>query len=186
MSKSKKPRKAYRPRPVNAAATFTAIQGACKLDQAEVSKAVDGVAAALLNLQRGIEPDFQTRVLGDMLNVAEQLAELGICSDAESREVITQAQATIAGLCEQHAAIGSWTLRAADLGRLREAIFRHRIQLEHCSLREYEAALDAVVRIVSQALAGNAARRVIVIGHIDGKQGDWRTHQPATGEPVSQ
>ncbi len=31
----------------------------------------------------------------------------------------------------------------------------------------------------------DAARRVIVIGHIDGKQGDWRTHQPATGEPVS-
>ena len=185
MSSSRKPRKQYRPRVIDAAATFNAIEGASKLPQRQVTQAVAGMHTSLMHLQCHRAPELQVRVMGDMLNVSEQLADLGICSDDGSRAIITAAQITIATLCERHAATNSWAMRAEGIDTLRQAIDRHHIQLQHCSRREYEAALDAVARIVSQALAGNAGQRVIVIGHMDGTHGDWRTHRPATGETVS-
>ena len=178
MGTNKKPRKAYRPRPVDPGATIVAMCSAAKLPQDKVRKALAGIEGALLDLQRGIEPEFKLRVLSDMLNVAEQLARLGICSDEESCQVIGEGQLTVARLCEQHAATGSWTMRAADIAALREAMIRHCIQLQHCSHREYESSLDAVERIVSQALAGNAGHKTIVIGHIDGSK-PWRLGKTA-------
>lgn len=166
MSANKRPRKKYRPRVIDLAATANAIEGASLLAPAQVAQAIAGLHASLLDFQRGIEPVWHLRVLSDMCNVAEQLIERGICTDAESRSIVSDAQTCIARLCEQHAESGSWTARAGELATLRDAVERHGIQLQHACMSEYQAAIAAVVRIVSQALAGNAGRSVVNVGHI--------------------
>jgi hypothetical protein len=57
----------------------------------------------------------------------------------------------------------SWALRAAEMQALDDAIWRHGIQLDHCSLREYKLASERVRARTVAALAGNAAPGVEVL-----------------------
>lgn len=104
--------------------------------------------------------------LADAMNVAEALAEIGIASD--HADTFAAAQAAPAAVWTRHAAGGSWTLRAAEITALDDAVFIHGVQLQHCSQREMADAITTVRNRVRGAMAGHPPAGAMVLGRIGG------------------
>lgn len=155
MSKSKPPRKAYRPKPRVANSVAMAIESASLLQRSAVQHVIDDCRLAFDRLKRQIDPDSACRTLATALNISEQLTALGIASDAESRQAITAALDTIASLYDR----GQWTMHAADIKAIDEGMVRHFAQLRVCSRREYDTALQTANRVCYQARLGNHSPR---------------------------
>ena len=156
MPSSRKPRKAYRPRIINAVAHVAAMNAVTVLTDDEREQACRSVEHALDCFETGIEPEFQWAVMADALNVAEALSEIGICSDTESRQTIMHGQHALASL---H---GIWSTTPGDSHDLARAIEMHRIQLGLCDYSEYRRAIDLVTRRVRGVLDGNAPEGAII------------------------
>lgn len=135
---------------------------AVAIDRAALLRAEDRI-----NLQRIVEHALHAfrsgrdcaahwRTLADALNTAEQLARIGIASDDASRERIADAQRVLADVHRRHAQRGSWTLHGPELQALDDGLWVHRVQLQHCSLGEFDRARHDVAERVRQARAGNA------------------------------
>jgi hypothetical protein len=95
--------------------------------------------------------------LADAMNVAEALGDLNIAGDHGDR--FQAAQRVLGDVHDRAIVRRSYTLYAAEITTLDDAIFVHRIQLEHCSQWELQRAVEAVKRRVAAALAGNAGPR---------------------------
>lgn len=111
---------------------------------------------ALHAFRSGRDCATQWRVLADVLNTAEALARIGIASDDDSRDRINDAQQVLGDVFERQAQRGSWTLRGPELQALDDGLWVARIQLDHCSLREFEDARRVAAERIRQARAGNA------------------------------
>lgn len=161
--RTKKPR---RPKPVHFNALARAIEGAQKLP---VQFRID-TAAYLRNAReaflRGQDALANWQALAGSLNTAVVLAENGICSDAESMAVLGAAHEVLGAVWQRQDSGGSWALRAAEIAQLDAALERYAIQLEHCSLREHEAASARVNHVAEQARKGNAAPGVVIYGRV--------------------
>ena len=125
-----------------------AIEGAQRLRpevRADIQRIVD---QALARFRSGDDCHAQWRNMADALNTAEALARIGIASDDDSRDRINDAQQVLGDVFERQAQRGSWTLRGPELQALDDGLWVARIQLDHCSLREFEdARRDAAERI---------------------------------------
>lgn len=163
MARNKRPRKAYRPRTIDPSAHLSAISGSRKLTPDEVQQGVLAVDRAYAAFASGHECAFHWRALADALNVAEALADVGICSDPESREAILAAQRALERLQRQHRAIGTWALWDDDERDLRAGLGRHKLQLTLCDYSEYRRAVTDAHRRLAGALAGNAPKDALVI-----------------------
>lgn len=155
--------KRYQPKVVALNAIERAINGVRKLsteDQTAIKRDMD---TALREFGCGRDCASHWLTMADSLNVAEQLAARGICSDAASQERIQAGQAALVTVNDRHATTGSWTLYAAERTALDDALWLHGVQVEHCSLSEYAAAVQAVRQRVQQAIAGNAPRGARVL-----------------------
>lgn len=133
-----------------------AIEGAALLapaDRAELQRICDH---ALNSFSRGQEASAHWCTLADALNVAEALAQAGICSDTSSAGMIDQAQRALAAAFQRHAERGTWALRGPELQALGDGVLIHRIQIDHCSVREYVDAVEATKRRMHAARSGNA------------------------------
>jgi hypothetical protein len=139
------------------------MAGAALLDEADRINVRRILARALESMRTTQGALEGWRSIADAMNVAEALADIGICSDEASRFLIAEAQAVLSGVFQRHQARGSWTLYAPEIQALAEAVERHLLQLEFCSMREYQQAVRTVKNKVSQALAGNAGPGVHVI-----------------------
>lgn len=157
-------RKPRQPRPIVANPVALAIELAAKLSPAEQAELTRIAASAFTGLRTGREPKQAWCALADVLNIAEQLADIGICSDAQSRGLITAGQQALASLHQRHAERASWTLRVAELRALDDAVWIARVQIEHCAKGELERAVAATRNKVRQALAGNAPAGALVCG----------------------
>ncbi|MBA3622887.1 MAG: hypothetical protein H0W48_00150 [Methylibium sp.] len=153
-----------KPRPVYTNAIQRAIESSRKLpaDAQRELKAI--VQRSRDEFVKQVDTVANWRALADALNQAEALAGFGICSDAESIDAIEGAQTVLSRVWSSHAGGGSWALFSTEITALDEGLLRHRIQLEHCSLGEYGRATKAVRNRVQAALAGNAGKRVTVLG----------------------
>jgi ethanolamine ammonia-lyase large subunit len=140
-----------------------AIEGAALLPASDRIALQHIVANALAVFRTGKHCSEMWCVMADALNMAEGLARIGIASDAASAERITAAQRVLADVHLRHTTRGTWTLHAAELQALDDGLWVHRVQLDHCSLREYERAKSDTVERMRQARAGNAPRGAIVI-----------------------
>lgn len=140
-----------------------AMSGVALLPRADVERVSAGMRASLQAFSQGQDCLFHWACLADATNVALELSDLGICSDAPSRELLDEAQSVLAAVAERAQQRHSWTLYAAELERLREAVERHAIQLAHCSFSEYETAVATVVRKHQQYAAGNAPKGARII-----------------------
>lgn len=157
------PRKAYRPRPVHLNAVQRAIEGSGLLPAHEVARIKLSLTLALQAFGCGEQCAMHWMTMADALNVAEGLADVGICSDDASRERVAAGQAALAGVHTRHRERGSWTLYAAERQALDDALWLHGVQLGNCSFHEYERAVSATVERIRQARAGNAPRGAIVV-----------------------
>lgn len=168
MGRNTRPRKAYRPRTIAANSVERCIEGAAIIDQAQATASRAACARALDKLKRGDDARFAWCVLADAMTMAEHMAGVGICSDADCRAVIDGAQAALAAVAARQAERCSWSMRASEISAIDEGLFIHSTQLQHISLHEYETALANAMRTAHQALAGNAAAGVVMV---DGMQG---------------
>ena len=167
MPASSKPRKAYRPRPVDIDPTQLAIARAALVPAPQRAMLLTPVRRALDGLRMATGGWQAWCGMADAMNVAERLALAGIASDRMPE--IQAAQAALQTLHARHATTGSWTLRAEELRALDEGAFFHKVQLEHCTQGELHDAILAVQRRVAQALAGNAPRDArVCVGQLGG------------------
>ena len=149
----KRPRKAYRPRtgaveldPVGLALTMAA-----KLVPAQVESIMRIVDANLQAFRLGHGNRSSWADLASRLNVSEALAQAGIATDhAQTFERGQQALAAVH--TRAHGPAKSWTLRGPEIKALDEAVFLHRVQLQHCSQGELQQACQRVQRRSEQAL----------------------------------
>jgi hypothetical protein len=153
MGRSSAPRKAYRPRPVDRDPVGLATAMAALLDPPQRQKLVDRCATAFEAFRGGRGTAALWADLADALNVAEALAERGIAND--HAELFQRAQAALSDVSSRHEHGRSWTLYAADITALDEALYVHGIQLEHCSQREFAESVRQVQRRVAGALRGH-------------------------------
>jgi hypothetical protein len=141
-----------------------AIEGAQKLcvkDRSNLQRIVD---LALQAFRTGRDCAAQWRNMADALNTAESLARVGIASDDASRDRIDAAQRVLADVHQRHAEHGSWTLRGPELQALDDGLWVFRVQLEHCSLGEFERARHDCTERIRQARAGNAPAGARMVG----------------------
>lgn len=160
MGRTAKPRRAYRPRAIDADPIGLAIGRIAALQDAQRRDLITPVRSALSGLRTGTGGMDAWRTLADATNVAEQLCALGIASDRLA--TIDTAQAALAELHARHMQRGTWTARAAELAALEEAVVIHGIQLRFASQGEVAEAIQTVQRRVAAALAGNASPRARV------------------------
>lgn len=154
------------PGPVHLNSVLRAIEGARKLLAADVERVKRGLEESLLQFGRGIDCRMHWECMADACNVAEALADLRICSDDTSRAYIKAGLSALAAVLMRHQERKSWTLHAHERQALDDALWLHGVQLDHCSLREYEQALQRVRNVAQAALAGNAGPGVQVLGAI--------------------
>jgi len=152
-----------KPRPVHLNAVQRAVTDAAALPRAAVATACAGVRESLRRFSAADHPREHWASMADALNVAEELAAHGICSDADSCQLILAGQQVLADVMARHQAGASWTLRGPEIATLSDALERHCIQLQFASYREYEAAIAAVRRKHAQYLAGNAPKSAVVV-----------------------
>lgn len=160
MPRTRKPRKPYRPSPVQTDPVETTIARAGRLRLADQLYLMSPLRAAFDCLRAGTAGWGAWCAAADGLNVAEQLARTSICSDRLPE--FTAAQAALQQLHARVSAGGSWTLYAAEIKALDFAFDLHSIQLQYASQGEVQAAILAVQRNVQQALMGNAPQGAMV------------------------
>lgn len=157
-------RSKYRPKPVYLNAIERARQRAALIEPVDR----DNLKAIARNARdcfvRGEDPRGHWKALADCINTATWLAAGGICSDVDSVGLIDAGHDALGAVAKRCTAGGSWTMRAAEIAALDAAIARHEVQLNLCSLGEFEAAREKVRRHTVQALNGNAAPGVAVYG----------------------
>jgi hypothetical protein len=159
-----RPRRTPRqPRPVHLNTIERAIEGARKLPEAAVEALKIALDSTLTEFGQGIDCAPRWCCMADAMNVAEALAQIGICSDDNSKAIIHGGHQVLADVQQRRTAGGSWTLRGIERKTLDEAIWMHGVQLDHCSRREYEQAVQTVRARCSQARAGNAPTGSVVI-----------------------
>lgn len=172
MAANKRPRKAYRPRPVYLNAHDIAMNRVHELQRDDVQMQLDIVERAIVEraiveFGRGIDCDEHWRSLADATNMAEQLMLAGIGSGSDATRVVTAAQHALRDVMQRRRGTdgkpGSWTLYAAELDALLWLQALHRTQLQRCDFGEYEQALDTARNKISQARAGNAPRDAVIV-----------------------
>jgi hypothetical protein len=121
------------------------------------------ITDALDKYRRGVDCDAHWRSMADALNLAEGLARIGIASDDESRDRIDAAQKVLFDAQSRFRQRGTWALRAAEMQALDDGLWVARVQLDHCTLGEYERAHKETQQRIAAALAGNAPAGALII-----------------------
>lgn len=152
-----------RAKPINLNPVAHAIEGAAKLPTAQVTSVQHAMLQTLADFRSGQRCAHAWPVMVDALNIAENLSQLGIASDDDSRQRITAGMDVLANVLDRHTTRGSWTLYPAELTALDDAIWTHNVQMAHCSRLEYDKAVQMTQRRAEQALAGNAGAGVRVL-----------------------
>lgn len=159
-----KPRKAYRPKPVTLDPMRRALAQKCVLTPEERETVMREARPAFQRLRSGRADKQDWAYLADAANVGEALSELGICSDAPSRKMLTDMQLALKDLAERVNARGIWTAKGTELQAIEAGLLRHEIQLQFCSLQELRAAVANVERNVRAAKEGRMASVTIIEG----------------------
>lgn len=151
-------------RPVYINATAMAIESARKLRPEARTELQHIISGAFDEFRAGRDCANHWRTMADALNTAEMLSKAGIASDAESKARIDDAMRVLAAVHERQAERGSWTLRGPELQALDDGLWVARVQLEHCSLGEFERARKQVAQRIRHARAGNVPEGAHVVG----------------------
>ena len=137
-----------------------AMAGARLLLPVERGLLLDPPREALEALRTGTGRGDAWRAMADALNVAEALVELRIAGNLGDQ--VQAGQAALSALAGRVAAGRGWTLNGRELVALDDALWVYQMQLDHCCVSEWQAALQTVQRRISAALAGNGGPRVTV------------------------
>ena len=162
MNGRKKPRQ---PKPVLINAMAFVSENAAVLSVENRHNILQTIEASRAALLRQDQPLDQWLLLAGVLNTAESLSSMGICSDEASRGKLESGHEVLSNLwlrAVEHG--GSWTLPTSEIARLDAALEVHRIQLRYCSLGEYDRARALVAKLAQQYRSGNAPKGAQVMG----------------------
>lgn len=151
--------------PSGAAAIEIAMRGAALLpiDQRDRLKGLSKAVMALLTDGTGGLPNW--REAADCINFAEAMAEIGLCSDEDSRRCIAAASAALGAMyVRAHGGREPFQLQPGEVESMEDALLRFRVQVDHVSCREWVRVAQALADRVKQARAGNAPKGTEVIG----------------------
>jgi hypothetical protein len=157
MSKTKKPRKAYRPRPLINTIEAATVRS-MKLTDAERELLINPVWDSFAMLRRGEIDNPNFIHLGDMLNVAVALTQPGIGLLPDHVEKWHKAMDVIADIAQRRREGKSWTCHAHELATLQEAIEYHDIQLMYASAQDVCKATQKVDRNIKGARSGSPGK----------------------------
>ncbi|MCG2586549.1 hypothetical protein [Massilia sp. TS11] len=142
MANSKKPRKAYRPRPVSVNAAEWAVAGACCFTASMVADLIEPVRAAYDKLRQGQATVDDWNTLVQALNLGEALAVARI--GAELMPFLHAGMAALQAVAERRAAGRSSVCTGAELTTIYDAMSWYRSQLRICTQAEYSRAIKSV------------------------------------------
>lgn len=153
-------RSKYRPRAVITNTMQIATHQAAIMHSKERGEMKQKAAEAFDKLLRCEDVKQAWSDLVDVLNIAEQLCELRIAGNLLGE--IMAGQSALSAQIERMGAGKGPALYPAEMAAIREALWVHSVQLDHCSAGEAQEAIKRVRDVCSAALKGNAARGVIV------------------------
>ena len=112
MAANKKPRKAYRPKPVDKFATYKAVETCTGLNEAEHKSVTAPVVVAWYRLQNGIADAHDIDVFADVIATCMMAAQ-----DMEQylQDICQEASNALAGVIDRHTRCGKWGVDAATL-----------------------------------------------------------------------
>lgn len=157
MPRSRRPRKAYRPRAQEYDPVLLAINRAALFSAEERASRWRPARDALDALRRGQGTPDHWRNLVDALHVAEALMEQRIGNNLAND--IDAALVHLAALQQRVRAGRGWTLYAHELASLDYAVDAYGAQLQVCSTGEHLQAIERVSRRMRAALSGGPAAR---------------------------
>lgn len=152
-------RSKHRPKTVAINTVELAIKNACAFTDQERAVVATAMTEALESLRTGTLDTFYWKSLADMLNVAEGLMRQGIGAGLEAHQCIEAASVALAAIAKRMPK--SSTARASELEAIRLAADLHKLQLQHCSNREYKLAVEWVRRRVQADLRGDLNAHVV-------------------------
>lgn len=157
VSRSSKPRKKYKPRPlINTIEAATAR--AAKLTDSERHLLIDPVWASFDLLRRSETSATEFIHLCDCLNVAVALTQPGINLLPDHVEKFNAGIDTLGGIADRRMAGKSWTCYAHELATLQEALEFHEIQLRYASAQDVCKATQKVDRAIKGANSGSPGK----------------------------
>lgn len=157
-------RKAYRPKPITTDPFRKALAQKAVLTADEKGVVMREARPAFERLRQGRADKQDWAYLADAANVGEALANLGICSDPESKALLSAMQQALADIAHRVNARGTWTAKGSEITAVEAGLDRHAIQLDFCSLQELRAAVAAVEKNVRAARAGRMTSVTIIEG----------------------
>lgn len=146
MSRNKKPRKAYRPRPVTADTMALALHLAAKPAVADRAEVLDMLAKAIQALREGVATEQQWSIVAGSVTVALAIERQGIVRGMHGHfKVIEQA---LQDIYDRALRIGGgrWvrvTLYFNELDALADLLTFHSFQVKQLGRAEFLAAIDA-------------------------------------------
>ena len=152
-----------KPKPIILNSIERAIERSRKIPRSDASILKRILMDSLEAMKRGQGRRDDLSNLIDAFNTGEELAVLGICSDAESRTTIQNGQDALVKLYERKRERDSYTMKADEMSAIKAAIWLHGVQLDFASLGEYEKAKKKVIEKAKQALAGNIPEGATVL-----------------------
>lgn len=162
MAGNKKPRKAYRPRPVTADTMALAISLAAKPAAADRAEVLDVLRSAIKALREGVATEMQWAIAAGAVTLALAIERQGIV-----RGLMEHITTVGDALQDIHARAlrtggGRWirvTLYFNEIDALNDLIWLHSLQLDKLGRAEFLAAIDkAQKNITTQGDTGTVVR----------------------------
>lgn len=146
MSRNKKPRKAYRPRPVTADIMTLAKHYAAKPASADRKEVLSMLGNAIRALREGVATEHQWSIAAGSVTVALAIERLGAVRGMQA--YFKAAERALQDIYDRAMRMGSgrWTrvtLYFHELDALADLLSLHSFQVQHLGRAEFLAAIDA-------------------------------------------
>jgi hypothetical protein len=146
MSANKKPRKAYRPRPVTAQTMTLALHHAAKPAAADRKEVLSMLGSAIKALREGVATEHQWSIAAGSVTVALAIERRGIVRGLSG--YINTAEQALQGIYDraQRTGGGRWmrpTLYFFEIEALNDLVWLHTLQLSKLGRAEFLSAIDA-------------------------------------------
>lgn len=143
MSRSHKPRKPYRPRPIAVNTLEIALHRAAKPARADREEVLDMLRQAFKALREGVATEYQWSVIAGSVDVAKAIEQLGVVRGLAG--YLADATQALQTIHDRATAAGPWRPTALyfhELDAVQTFVDLHAFQVNQLSRAEFLAAID--------------------------------------------
>ena len=155
----KKPRKSYRPRPINPMAHLGAMMGAACMSRDDTLVRSMALRDAVEKASKGAATRDDWRLIFDCINLVDQLARMRVL---QGLDVLEALQETVMQVMDRQRDTGTKALRAQELAALRDFAADYATVLRSVTRQQYaqaqRAVEDRIRRMLSSETIPESAR----------------------------